>query len=110
MPEDKYRLGEILLFARDEELIIHRVMAILPGRIITKGDASHRLDPHVCPQDILGRAVIKEPDGKVQILDSSGARYWGLIIGLGALVIYKVLDSLRAMGRYWQNRQRVALR
>lgn len=109
MSADKYRLGEIILFAMNGGFIIHRVLGILPGRIITKGDASHQLDPPVSTQDILGRAIIRERDGKVQVLDSGGARWRGLVLGLGAFVIYPVLDSLRAMLAVWKKWQRSAL-
>jgi signal peptidase I len=108
MPAVEYRWGEIILFARDSSFIIHRALGILPGQIITKGDASYRLDPPVSRQDILGRAVIMERTGKVQVLDSCGARWWGLMVGLGAMVIYPVLDSLRALVRFWRQRQRAA--
>ena len=109
MRGDKYRLGEIVLFARNGSFIIHRAFGILPGRIITKGDASYHLDPPVLPQDILGRAVIRERDGKVQVLDSCGARWWGLILGLGALVFYPVFEFLRPRLAVWKNRRRSAL-
>lgn len=106
---DKYRLGEIILFARNGGFIIHRALGILSGRVITKGDALHHLDLPVLPQDILGKAVIRERGGKVQVLDSCGARWRGLILGLGAFVISPVLDFLRAMLALWKNRQRSAL-
>jgi len=110
MPVDKYRLGEIILFAWHGKYIIHRVMAILPGRLITKGDASPRLDPAVFTRNILGKAVIRERNGKVEVLDSCEARWRGLILGLGALVLYPVLDSLRSLVGYWQKRQQASLR
>lgn len=109
MRADRYRLGEIILFARNGVLIIHRALSILPGRVITKGDASHRLDSPVFLQDILGRAVIRERDGQVQVLDSWGARWRGLILGLGALVIYRLVDYLRAMAAVWKKRRRSVL-
>ena len=106
---DKYRLGEIVLFSRNRSFIIHRALGTLAGRIITKGDASHHLDPPVLPQDILGRAVIRERNGKVHVLDSCEARWWGLILGLGAFVFYPVFDFLRPWLAVWKNRQRSAL-
>jgi hypothetical protein len=96
-----YRLGEIILFRRGRNLILHRVVAIFPGKIRTKGDVSPQLDPPLAIQDILGRAIFLERDGKIHDLDSFRDRWLGLAYSLAVFLASPLAPYLPAAVRNW---------
>ena len=70
----QFRIGDIV----QVQNMLHRVVAKRNGRVITKGDASSKLDPPVAPEEIMGRVVALERRGQVRRLDHLGARFLGL--------------------------------
>jgi signal peptidase len=80
--EDRYRVGEVVSFTENGEVVSHRLMAIKPdGTIVTKGDANRTIDPwHVPASNIIGGVVaaprhlgylltyVKTPEGGASIL------------------------------------------
>jgi len=93
------RVGDIVLYNRGDSLIMHRVLAKFAGKIITKGDASARLDPPLNPQDILGRAVSYERHGKKSSLNSLRSRLCGLAFCLTVSWIPRSIAILAAVKR-----------
>ena len=54
-PED-LRVGDVVLFAGRERLVLHRVIACRPGMVLTKGDARVDTDRWVQHDQVIGRA------------------------------------------------------
>ena len=54
------RLGEVVLYRRDERLVAHRVAEIFgkEEKLITRGDSLRENDAPVRKEDILGRATV----------------------------------------------------
>ncbi len=77
-PGETCRAGDIVLWQAGEVLILHRVVAKKNGRIITKGDSLRSLDAPVRREQILGRAVARERQGRLHSLDHLGVRFLGL--------------------------------
>ena len=71
-------VGDIVLAKRGATMVLHRVVAKSGDRIITKGDSLDRFDPPLARQDVLGKAVTRERQGKISGLDSVTARLCGL--------------------------------
>jgi hypothetical protein len=109
-PSQKCRLGDIILYRRDDGTVMHRVVMKFADRIITKGDALRQIDPGVLPQDIYGRAVAYERHGKKQALDSLGSRLLGMAFSLTVARVPGLFGLLGAMKRYWcSGRDRLSL-
>ena len=85
-PDTKLRIGDVVLWQWGESAFMHRVVAKRNGRIITKGDSLGYLDVPVTLEHILGRAVVRERQGKVRRLDHLGARFLGLAWCLTSLI------------------------
>lgn len=58
------RVGQVVLYCRKEGLIAHRVTQIAADHVITKGDTLLRHDPPVIVNDVLGRVVGVERNGR----------------------------------------------
>ena len=76
------RVGDIMLADHGGGLVLHRVVARRNGRLITKGDSLDHLDAPVTREQILGRAVARERQGRRSSLVSYGARFCGLCFSL----------------------------
>ncbi len=62
---DALRAGDIVLYRRDECLVAHRVIEnshANGGALITRGDALRGNDLPVCAEDVLGRAILLQPE------------------------------------------------
>lgn len=100
-PSQRCRLGDIILYRRDDCTVMHRVVMKFADRIITKGDALRQIDPLVLPQDICGRAVAYERHGKKHALDSLGPKFLGMAFSLTVAQVPGLLGLLGAMKRCW---------
>lgn len=58
-------IGDLALVQLGTALVLHRVVASRPGRLLTKGDAVARPDPEVALGDVLG--VVDGGPGKVLV-------------------------------------------
>jgi len=71
------RVGDIVKFQFDGQLLMHRLIALGPedraGRLTFRGDNAFRVE-HVSPEDVIGRAVAVEHLGRVVPLRRSAAR------------------------------------
>ncbi len=103
-PLDRCRVGDVVLFSRGGDLVMHRVVAKFADRIITKGDAVARMDPPIRLQDILGRAVAYERRGKRASLESLASRWWGLAFSLTASWVPLLLPLMGAARRLARER------
>jgi signal peptidase I len=65
--------GDLIAFHHQNEVIMHRLVAIQPEGFITLGDHSGTLDPPVLSENILGRVTAIEKDGQQKSL--SGGRW-----------------------------------
>ena len=63
LKEDKYVVGDILVFAYGEKLIIHRCICLDSDGYVCKGDNAINIE-RISSKDILGRVVMLERSGK----------------------------------------------
>ncbi len=84
--DDPPRVGEVVVYARDERLWAHRLLArSRDGKyLLTKGDARGRLDAPLTDADLIGRAVAVERSGRIMGLGSLASRLTGLAVNLSA--------------------------
>jgi hypothetical protein len=77
-PGKSCRIGDVIIWQCGAALILHRVVAKKNGWVITKGDSLGRQDGPVRKEQILGRAVTRERNGRIRRLDHLGVRLAGL--------------------------------
>ncbi|MCX9010269.1 MAG: signal peptidase I [Candidatus Methanoperedens sp.] len=65
------KMGEIVLFRSSGRMITHRVVKTYSGIFTTKGDASIFFDSPVQEQDIIGKTVFIESEGRRINIDTS---------------------------------------
>lgn len=69
------RRGEIILFHRAQQMVIHRVLVHRDGKLLTKGDHSWQADPLLNEEDVLGVVVcVERASGRKMRLDTAGMR------------------------------------
>lgn len=111
--DGQYKVGEVVAYQRDHQVITHRLISINPnGRITTKGDANRSADPWHVPQDhIIGSVVaaphmvgywlvyVKNPLGMVSIV---------LCLICFVLIVEAIRDhkALRQMERHYEVTQK----
>jgi len=76
VPPEYLRPGDLIVFRRQIEVIIHRLVAIQSEGYVTLSDHSLTLDPPILPENILGRVAAIEKDGQQKPLQ--GGR-WTII-------------------------------
>jgi hypothetical protein len=99
VPGNNARVGDVVLTQTTAGLMLHRVVWKGAGRIITKGDSLTYLDPPVMPEDLLGRAVLRDRGGKKFSLISFGSRFCGLGISLTLPWVIKYFPRIVALKR-----------
>ncbi len=70
------RPGNVVLFRRDEEFFLHRVVERHAGILITRGDANRDCDPPVSVTELIGRAVCVRRRGATIAFDRQPLRAW----------------------------------
>jgi hypothetical protein len=60
---DAYRPGDVVLYARNGRLFVHRLAEMAGEAVVTRGDALLEPDPPVRAGDLLGRVVSIERGG-----------------------------------------------
>jgi hypothetical protein len=91
------RLGDITVFRQGPQLVVHRFLGRVPSPRVgwclrCRGDYAPGFDPPVRPEDVRGRVVALEREGRWFSLDGGPARayavalalhdhFWGLVIG-----------------------------
>lgn len=74
--------GDVVVFRRGEDLIVHRVVEVTPGGIRTRGDNNCRDDPHLqSPADVLGVVVAAWRGERRRKVPGGG---WGRIVSIYA--------------------------
>jgi len=64
-------LGQLVAYRRGAQLVVHRVLAVADGAVVTKGDALASPDPPVFPHEVVARAVaIRRADGRLVDLEA----------------------------------------
>ena len=87
------RLGDVLVFRRQDGFIVHRLIGRAAGcgrRFLIKGDCCFAPDPPVTGGEILGRAVGIEVDGAVRV-----PRSWRRPWSVAAAVTSRFATELR---------------
>ncbi len=72
------QIGDIAVFSQDGQLCAHRLLAVVDGQAIARGDANRRLDPAFPVNEILGRVSRVERRGVV--LNNLGLRPWSSLM------------------------------
>jgi signal peptidase I len=60
----KLQIGEIVVFAQKDELVLHRIVQINANKILTQGDHNHTHDTWLQRDEILARATHADFFGK----------------------------------------------
>lgn len=80
--------GDIILFSRGNEFVVHRIIELGDKKIITKGDWTRIEDPPILMCDLIGKVVaVEKPNLKIK-LDHS---YYKLI----NLFIYHITKIIK---------------
>lgn len=59
--KDSYKKGEIIVYQKENTLIVHRIVSINKNEIITKGDANTLIDDPIIKSDIKGKIIFSIP-------------------------------------------------
>jgi phage repressor protein C with HTH and peptisase S24 domain len=71
-------IGDVIAFFRGRRLIVHRLVATGPSRLILRGDATLHADPPISLEQILGRVKhVVGPNGWELRLDTRASRWLG---------------------------------
>ncbi len=54
-PCSRYRVGDVVLSGTEHGVVLHRIVRMTSGQVVTRGDAAGREDPPVAVTDLLGR-------------------------------------------------------
>ena len=98
---DGIRPGDVVVFRQKGRLVAHRVLRIANGDagriLLTKGDSVHRSDAPVSAQEIVGRVVSIQRDGRRIRLDTAGWRAVGWLVAMttrAAAIPYRWVRAL----------------
>ena len=81
-----YRPGDVVLFSRKGRLFVHRVVEMLGGAVVTRGDSILDRDPPVALNDVLGRMEsIKRRGSRVAVAERVSGGAEGRRSGAGAV-------------------------
>jgi hypothetical protein len=66
LPRGSVRVGDVVACQRpaDDSVLVHRVVLIRPGGVVTRGDAVRQADGFIPVRDVLGRVSRVERDGR----------------------------------------------
>lgn len=88
--------GDIIVFYRIKNLVIHRIVKIKKNNIITKGDKSTRLDLPIRASDLLGKVVlIKNKKINIETRTWQIINYIVAIYSLSTGLIYQKVCSIK---------------
>jgi hypothetical protein len=105
LPDQRCWLGDVVLCLYGETLVLHRVVAKIPGGIITKGDSLRCTDQATSYGNLLGRAVSRTRRGRVKSLESSRSRMLGMAFSLMLSWFLPCLRYMRYMHRRTRSRE-----
>ncbi len=93
-----YRPGDVVLYARNGRLFVHRLVEVGGETAVTRGDALLDLDPPVCAGDVLGRVESIERGGsRVAVAREVtwGRRVVGVVLGQSGRLVRLSVVRLR---------------
>src|ERR1700757_218536 len=65
---DQIRVGDVVLFARENRFFVHRVVRSVSKSLTTRGDAMPREDGELGGEELLGKVIsVSRRDGKAQV-------------------------------------------
>lgn len=100
---DGIRPGDVVVFRHKGRLVAHRVLRIADGNggrvLITKGDSVRRSDAPVPAQEIVGRVVAIQRDGRRIRLDTVGWRAVGWLVAMTTMAVATPYRWVRAIKR-----------
>lgn len=101
---DDVRVGSVVVWLGDAGPITHRLVGRWRARdnwwILTKGDASPRLDAPLPGNRILARAVARIRAGRISPLDIGWARLLGLANAVASLIAGLIVEAWDRWGRF----------
>lgn len=77
---DQISLGDLVAFEQNHIVFTHRVIRKSPDQLWTKGDNNFFPDLPIRPQEVLGKIVAIERDGKTMVLEKEHT-YLNLVLG-----------------------------
>lgn len=99
VPAEQVRSGDIVLFSRNGELIVHRVLKIRLTnagiRFVEKGDSS-RVCGLFSPDDVIGRVTMVKGKGKIFNLSSPLSRLTSRALSVWPYWTCAIVTRLRA--------------
>jgi signal peptidase I len=85
--EARIRFGDIVLFRRQQNFIIHRVIKTTADKIITKGDRCLTADAKLAREDVLARVIRLERGNLSLELQSDFWQFLNQFIGVISIMI-----------------------
>jgi hypothetical protein len=103
-PVTDLKIGDVVLWQRGEAMVLHRVVLMVNGHVVTKGDALRSLDLPLCRGDILGLAVARERNQKLTRLENFRFRYVGMLCSLALILLPESLAIMAVLKRFGRKR------
>lgn len=80
--------GDIILFSRGREFVVHRIVELQDKEIITQGDWSRIRDLPISNRDVIGKVIeVEKPNLKIKLNDP----FFKLI----NLLIYQIIKNIK---------------
>lgn len=103
---DRVRPGDVVTFGsrregREDDVVVHRVIAVRPDGLVTRGDTNRRPDRElVTPGNLLGRVVARERNGRrVPVLGGRPGLWLARFLPTGRRVWRRLRQRLLSLGR-----------
>lgn len=97
--------GEVVVARWDGRIVIHRVVAVHGGQVVTRGDACRRDDRPVVTGRILFRAVRRRRASRVEPIPARAAAPLRVLRRLRSLLARSLASRAGAPGRWWRARR-----
>lgn len=92
IPAEEITRGDIICFSRDSEFVIHRLVSIENGSLITKGDRLPNFDIPFSMDKVIGVVVAIERDNQTISLQTPPRNFYARIMVIMNLISDTVLS------------------
>ena len=96
IPQNNYRVGEVITFKKDDKTITHRIMHVKNGEYLTAGDANEEFDfGTVSKRAVIGKVVLDIPYvGYILPANRDPKWFIFLVVVPATIIIYEELKFL----------------